>query len=70
MVSPAVEGLLADGAFEDSLVISKKKLEDLLARLQRRIEEQNKEIEGLHQLLELQEGRRSPIVDGEPCALT
>jgi transposase len=60
MVSPAVEGLLADGASEDSLVISKKKLEDLLARLQRRIEEQNKEIERLHQLLELQEGRRSP----------
>lgn len=60
MVSPAVEGLLADGASEETLIISKKKLEELLARLQHRIEEQDKEIERLRHLLELQEGRRSP----------
>jgi hypothetical protein len=61
MVSPAVEGLLADGASEETLIISKKKLEELLSRLQRHIEEQDREIARLRHLLELQEGRRSPL---------
>lgn len=61
MVAPAIEALSPDEDSEETLVVSKKKLEELVRRLERHLEELTKENERLRQMLELQEGRRSPL---------
>lgn len=60
MVAPAIEGLLADPVTEETLTVSKKKLEEFVTRVEKRLEELSKENERLRQLLELQETRRNP----------
>ena len=59
-MAPAIEALSPDEDSEETLVVSKKKLEELVRRLERHLEELTKENERLRQMLELQEGRRSP----------
>ena len=56
-----IEGLLVEEDSEETLAVSKKKLDEHLARSEKRIQELVAEVERLRQLLELQEARRSPL---------